>query len=189
MSAPFQINFRRAAFRRERTEARRRAVGIGVWLTYFGALGVLIGLYGLNCAALRTRTEQLGRQLARQRTLRQGSTEWIASGTEVATVEPWVSDAGRWRDLLGALPRLLPEGARLTGIQFNPDGVTGSDRKLLLNGVLRVDPRQGSTAGVTDFVSTIARDSLFASQFHSVRLVSTRAREGAPEAEFEVECR
>ena len=189
MSAQFQINFRRTAFRRERIEARRRAVGIGVWLTYFGALAVLIGLYGLNCAALQTRTEQLGRQLARQRTLRQGSTEWIASGTEVATVEPCVSDAGRWRDLLGALPRLLPEGARLTGIQFNPDGVTGGNRKLLLDGVLHVDSRLGGTSGVTDFVSTIARDSLFASQFHSVRLVSTRAGAHSSEAEFEVECR
>jgi hypothetical protein len=189
MNAQFQINFRREAFRRERTDARRRAVGISVWLTYFGALAVLIGLYGLNCAALDTRTQQLGRQLAHQRTLRQGGSEWIASATDVAMVEPWVSDAGRWRDLLGALPRLLPEGARLTGIQFNPDGITGSDRKLLLYGLLRVDTRLGGTAGVTDFVSTIARDSLFAAQFHSVRLVSTRAREGAPEAEFVVECR
>jgi hypothetical protein len=185
----FQINFRREAFRRERTEARRRAVGIGVWLTYFGVLAVLIGLYGLNCAALQTRTEQLERQLARQRSLRQGGSEWVASATDVAGVEPWVSDSGRWRDLLGALPRLLPDGARLTGIQFNPDGVTGGERKLLLDGVLRTEPRLGGTAGVTDFVSTIARDSLFASQFHSVRLVSTRAREGSPEAEFEVECR
>ena len=189
MSTQFQINFRREAFRRERTEARRRAVGISVWLTYFGALAVLIGLYGLNCASLETRTAQLARQLARQRTLRQGGSEWIASATDVAMVEPWVSDAGRWRDLLGALPRLLPEGARLTGIQFNPDGVTGGERKLLLDGVLRVDSRLGGTAGVTDFVSTIARDSLFASQFHSVRLVSTHARDGGPEAEFEVECR
>ena len=189
MIAQFQINFRREAFRRERTEARRRAVGIGIWLTYFGALAVLIGLYGLNCAALQTRTEQLARQLTYQRTLRQGGNEWIASATDVAMVEPWVSDTGRWRDLLGALPRLLPDGARLTGIQFNPDGVTGGDRKLLLNGVLRVDSRLGGTAGVTDFVSTIARDSLFASQFHSVRLVSTHARERSSEAEFEVECR
>jgi hypothetical protein len=189
LSVQFVINFRRAAFRRERTEARRRAVRIGVWLTYFGVLAVVIGLYGLNCAALETRTEQLGRQLARQRALRQGGTEWIASSVDVAAVEPWVSDAGRWRDLLGALPALLPEGARLTGIQFNPDGVTGGDRKLILNGVLRVGSRLDGTAGVTDFVSVIAHDSLFASQFHSVRLVSTRTREGGPEAEFEVECR
>jgi hypothetical protein len=189
MSIQFQINFRREAFRRERTEARRRAIGLGVWLTYFGALSVLLGLYGLNCAALDKRTMQLGRQLERQRALRQGGSEWTASGAEVAAVEPWVADAARWRDLLGALPRLLPEGARLTGIQFNPDGVTGGERKLLLDGVLRVNSRLDGTAGVTDFVGAIARDSLFASQFHSVRLVSTHAHEGGPDAEFEVECR
>lgn len=189
MTTQFQINFRREAFRRERTQARRRVVRISVWLTYFGALGVLLGLYGLNCSALDKRTKQLDRQLARQRTLRQGGSEWTASAVDVATVEPWVADAGRWRDLLGALPRLLPEGARLTGIQFNPDGITGGERKLLLNGVLRVERGTDATAGATDFVAVIARDSLFASQFRSVRLVSTRARDGGPEAEFEVECR
>jgi hypothetical protein len=83
----------------------------------------------------------------------------------------------------------LPDGARLTGIQFNPEGISGGERKLLLDGVLRVNSKLDGTAGVTDFVSVIAHDSLFASQFHSVRLVSTRAREGGPEAEFEVECR
>jgi len=189
MTTQFQINFRREAFRRERTEARRRAVGIGIWLTYFGALAVMLGLYGLNCAALEKRTEQLGRQLARQRALRQGSNDWIASAAEAAQVEPLVADAGRWRDLLGALPRLLPEGAKLTGVQFNPDGVTGGERKLLLDGVLRVGSRADGTAGVTDFVAVIARDSLFASQFHSVRLVSTRASENGQDAAFEVECR
>jgi hypothetical protein len=189
MSAQFQINFRREAFRRERTEARRRVVRISIWLTYFGTLAVMLGLYGLNCAALDKRTKQLDRQLAHQRSLRQGGTEWVPSATAVTAVEPWVADTGRWRDLLGTLPRLLPEGARLTGIQFNPDGVTGGERKLLLNGVLRVDPKSDGTAGVTEFVGVIARDSLFASQFRSVRLVSTRAREGKAEAEFEVECR
>lgn len=189
MSAQYQINFRREAFRRERTEARRRAVGLGVWLGYFGALAVLLGLYGLNCAALGRRSEQLDRQLAHQRMLRQGGSDWVASPAEVATVEPWVSDTGRWRDLLGALPLLLPDGARLTSIQFNPDGVSGGERKLLLNGTLRVDRRSDGTAGVTAFVAEIARDSLFASQFHSVRLVSTRAGDGGRDAEFVVECR
>jgi len=189
MSAEFQINFRREAFRRDRAEARRRAVGLGVWLTYFGVLGVLLGLYGLNCVALDTRTQQLARQVARQRALRQGGNEWIASPNEVAAVEPWVSDAGRWRDLLGRLPRLLPEGARLTSISFNPDGVTGGDRKLVLHGVLRVDSRLDRTQRATDFVAVVAHDSLFAAQFKSVRLISTHAHDTGPEAEFEVECR
>lgn len=189
MTTLFQINFRREAFRRERAEARRRAVGLGGWLGYFGVLAVLFGLYGLNCAALDTRTRHLGRQLERQRAFRQGADHWIASPAEAAAVEPWVADTGRWRDLLGRLPRLLPEGARLTAIRFNPDGVSGGDRKLLLSGVLRVDAKLDRTAGVTDLVAVIARDSLFASRFRSVRLVSTRALDGGPEAEFEVECR
>ena len=189
MSAPFQINFRREAFRRERAEAKRRALGLGIWLTYFGGLAVLLGLYGLNVAALETRTHQLDRQLARQRALQRGDNDWIATSAEVASVEPWVADTGRWRDLLGGLPRLLPDGARLTALQFNPDGVTGGERKLLLTGELRVDSHGDRTAGVTDLVARIAKDSLFASQFRSVRLVSTHARDDAPEAEFEVECR
>src|SRR5262249_7655411 len=161
----------------------------GVWLTYLGALAVLLGLYGLNCAALETRTEQLGRQLGRQRAMHQGADDWIASPAEAATVEPWVADTGRWRDLLGRLPQLLPEGARLTAIDFNPDGVSGGERKLLLHRVLRVASHLDGTPGVTDFVSTVAKDSLFAARFRSVRLVSTRARDAGPEAEFEVECR
>ena len=52
MTPVFLINFRREAFRRERAEARRRAIGLGVWLAYFGGLAVLLGLYGLNCAEL-----------------------------------------------------------------------------------------------------------------------------------------
>ena len=189
MTTLFQINFRREAFRRERADARRRAVGLGVWLMYFGGLAVLLGLYGLNCGALETRTRVLGRQVARQRTLARGADRWIAPPAEVMAVEPFVADAARWRDLLGRLPGLLPEGARLTSIDFNPDGVTGGERKLLLAGVLRVDSQLDRTAGVTDFVAVVARDSLFAARFRSVRLVSTRAVEGGPEPEFQVECR
>src|SRR5262249_61558886 len=67
--------------------------------------------------------------------LQRGDSEWIATSAEVAAVEPWVTDTGRWRDLLAALPRLLPEGARLTSIQFNPDGATGGGRKPPFGGV------------------------------------------------------
>ncbi len=185
----FQINFRREAFRRERTEARRRALGLGVWLTYFGALAVLLGLYGLNWSELGTRTRQLQRQITRQHSISHAGADWTPTPAEAAQAESWVSDAGRWRDLLGRLPRLLPEGARLTHLQFNPDGVSGGERKLLLTGVLRTDARRESIAGVTDFVTRVSRDSLFSSNFRSVRLVSTRVSQGNSESEFELECK
>jgi len=189
MSGLFQINFRREAFRRERAEARRRAFGLGVRLAYFGTLGVLLGLYGLNCAALDSRTHHLQRQIVRQRALRRGGSEWVASAEAAAAVQPWAADAGRWRDLLGRLPRLLPAGARLTALDWNPEDVSGGSRRLLLTGVLRVDAKRDRMAGVTDIVSVIARDSLFAANFRSVRLLSTRTRESSPDADFQLECR
>ena len=189
MSSPFQINFRREAFRRERAEARSRAIGLDMWLAYFGALAVLLGLYGLNYAELGSRTKQLHRQIARQRALHVGGADWVAGPNEAAAVEPWVADAGRWRDLLGRLPRLLPEGAQLTSVQYNPDDVSGGDRRLEIYGVLRTGARRERMAGVTDFVSVLAKDSLFAANFRSVRLVSTRARDGGSDSEFQVECK
>lgn len=189
MSAIFQINFRREAFRRERAEARRRALGLGIWLTYFGALAVLLGLYGLNCAELNARTRQLQRQMVRQRVLQRGDAEWIASAAEAATAEPWVTDVGDWRDVLGRLPRLLPAGARLTLVQFNPEEVSGGARKLLLFGVLRADSTQDGMARVTDFVGVLAKDSLVAAHYRSVRLLSTRSQDGKSGAEFQVECK
>ena len=189
MNHLFQINFRREAFRKERAEARHRAIGLGVWLTYFGALSVLLGLYGLNYSELEARTRQLDRQLARLRAQHSGGAEWLPSPAEAAAVEPWVADAGRWRDLLGRLPRLLPDGARLTSVQFNPDGVTGASRKLLLAGLIRVDGKRDRMTGVTDFVAAMAKDSLFAANFGNVRLVSTRTHEGSADAEFQLECK
>src|ERR1041385_407191 len=153
MSAQFQVNFRREAFRRERAEARRRAFGLGVWVTYFGVLVLLLGLYALNAWALATRTQHLERQIVRQRTIeRKSGGSWIPTPAEAATMEPWVGDTGRWRDLLERLPRLLPARARLTGVQWNPDAMTGGERRLVLDGGLPGDPRQDPVAGGTDMV-------------------------------------
>ena len=189
MNTLFQVNFRREAFRRERADARRRAAGLGVWLTYFGVLGVILGLYGLNWSELGSRTRQLERQIAAQREQSVAGADWAPSPADAGLAEPWVSDVGRWRDLLARLPHLLPEGVRLSSVRFNPDGISGGQRKLMLNGVLRVGPRLDRMTGVTDFVAIVARDSLFASRFKSVRLVSTRSREDVSDAEFELECR
>lgn len=185
----FAINFRREDFRRERANARRRAVGLGARLAYFGVLSLMLGLYGLNCSELRTRTRNLDRQLARQRSQHLAGAPWKPAPSDAALAEPWVADLSRWRDVLARLPDLLPEGARLTSLRFNPEGVSGGERPLLLTGVLRVDSRRDRMSGVTDFVEVVARDSVFSSQFKSVRLLSTRSLQNSPDAEFELECR
>jgi len=53
----FNINFRREAYLQEMAKARRRVIALGVWIAYFGLLGVLLGLYGLNCSSLARRTQ------------------------------------------------------------------------------------------------------------------------------------
>lgn len=189
MSTPFQINFRREAFRRERADARRRAIGLGGWLLYFGVLAVVLGLYALNWFELGARTKQLQRQITRQRVNSQVGADWSPSPAEAARAEDWVKDAGRWRDLLARLPSLLPEGARIKHLQFNPEGVSGGERKLLLAGALREDARGESMADVTGFVEVVSRDSLFSSHFRSVRLISTRVSTVRGESEFELECK
>jgi len=185
----FQVNFRREDFRRERAEARRRALGLGIRLAYFGALVVLLGLYGLNCSELRSRSRHLDRQIAQQRSSHQAGAPWTPSPTEAAMAEPWVADLARWQALLARLPQLLPEGARLTSVRFNPEGVSGGERKLLLAGILRVDVQRDRMAGITDLVGVVSRDSLFAASFRSIRLVSARSDAPRPDALFEVECR
>ena len=188
MSPLYRLNFRREAFRRERAEARVRAIGLAVWLAYFGVLAVVVGLYALNHDSLRRRSEGLERQIARQRADSNGGDGWIPRPEEAALVEPWVGDVARWRDLLVRLPGLLPEGGRLTALQWNPDELTGGERRLVLNGLLRADRDADPTAAVTDLVGAIAADSLVSAHFRSVRLVSTRtAADGT--AEFTVECR
>lgn len=189
MSALFQINFRREAFRRERAEARQRAIGLGVWVTYFGVVLVLLGLYGLNGCVLAGRARHLERQIARQAMLHRDGGDWVPSPAEAAAMEPWVGDPGRWRDLLERLPGLLPDGVRLTSMQWNREAMTGGDRRLLLDGVIHGDARRDRMASVTGMVAVISRDSLFAASFRSVRILSTRVLEGGVDAGFELECK
>jgi len=189
MNTRFSINFRREAFRRQRADAGRRAFLLGVWLAYFGVLAVTLGLYALNWNELGTRTLQLSRQIERQRLAHAAGADWTPGAADAAVAGPWVSDVAHWRDLLVRLPDLMPEGARLTVLRFNPDGVVGGERKLLLSGVLRLKGDGDRIAGVTDFVTVVSRDSVFSSRFRSIRLLSTRTSEGSADAQFEVECR
>ena len=120
MNALFTINFRREAYVQEVARRRRRVIALGVWVGYFGLIAVLLGLYGLNCAALARRSAQLERQTMQIR--RNGSspqTNQLEPG-ELALVEGYISSTRRWRDRLARLGELMPPEARLTGVAINP---------------------------------------------------------------------
>ncbi|MBI5168056.1 MAG: hypothetical protein HZA61_01070 [Candidatus Eisenbacteria bacterium] len=185
----YAINFRREAFQQQLRRARERAVRLGLWVLYFGALGVVLGLYGLNCASLSERTSRIERQVARLRQQSAGDANWRPKPEDVMRVSLYLRDPRLWQARLTRLPQLLPPNAKLTALQFNPDNVSGSaDAKLMLTGELRAGGGDRMQA-VMEFVNTLARDSVFASGYSNVRLVTTRANASGDGAEFVVECR
>jgi hypothetical protein len=189
VSATFTINFRREAFQRERAKARRRVTKLGLWLTYFGVLSVVLGLYALNAASLARRTASLERQTERLRS-QPGGGEWRPGQPEADLVSRALRDSGRWRDRLARLGQLVPANARLTDVQFNGDNVSGpGPRKLVLTGEMRPASGGDRMQQVLAFVATLSRDSVFSSGYSNVRLVTTRASAFGEGAEFVIECR
>ena len=188
MSTVFSINFRREAFQRERAKTRQRAVNLGLWVAYFGALGVLLGLYGLNLASLSHRISLVERQTERFRHT-STSGEWRPGRADASEVERHLRNTRAWRERLARLPQLLPPNARLSSLQFNPDNAGGSaDPKLVIAGEIR-SGGDDRIQQVMSFVNTLSRDSVFAAGYHNVRLVTTRAASGTTGAEFVIECR
>jgi hypothetical protein len=189
VSTVFTINFRREAFQRERARTRRRALALGLWVAYFGALGILLGLYGLNMNSISRRIALVERQSERiRRTTTSG--DWSPSRIDAAEVERHVRNPRVWRDRLARLPQLLPPNARLNSLQFNPENAGGStDLRLVIAGVMRSGSGDDRIQQVMSFVNTLSRDSVFAAEYHHVRLVTTRSASGSDGAEFVIECR
>lgn len=189
MTPVFTINFRREAYLRERQRTRRRAVQLALWLAYFGALAVVLGLYALNTVSLARRTASLERQVERLRRQPSGG-DWRPGQAEADLVLRALDDGGRWRDRLERLAVLLPANARVTEVGFNPDQSSGGGRpRLLLTGELRPDGGGDRMQQVLAFVGTLSRDSLFSAGYANVRLVTTRAAASGEGAEFVIECR
>lgn len=189
MTPTFTINFRREAYLRERARTRRRAVQLGLWLAYFGALAVVLGLYALNTASLARRTAMLERQVEHLRRQPAGG-DWRPGTAEADLVKRALDDGGRWRDRLDRLATLLPANARLTDVDFNPEQASGGGRpKLLVTGELRPGGGGDRMQQVLAFVGTLSRDSLFSAGYANVRLVTTRASSSGEGAEFVIECR
>lgn len=192
MHAPFTINFRREVFRRERERSRKRLFQLGGWVSYFGLMVLLIGLYGLNCQWVSSRAETVAGQVDRMR--KSAATgAWQPSASQVLELESRRGNAARWRDRLERLPALMPPQAVLTSVAVNPNNLPGTAEQNLLeiSGNLRVRPgTQSSMSDVMGFVSRLQSDSVFARGFSNFRLTSSEMVEGSPPTvRFVVECR
>ncbi len=191
MSALFTINFRRESHLRELARARRRVIMLGVWVAYFGVMGIVLGLYGLNCVSLAHRVAVLERHAQRARVQAGQRTEWKAESGQLGGIERFVSSAATWRDRLAELSFALPANARLRSIALNPDNLsdaTGQNR-LVINGQLKLSAGENGVNGAERIASALRKDPRFSSGFKTIRLASTRVLEEAgPQAEFVIEC-
>lgn len=189
MNTVFAINFRREAFQREQAKTRRRAMVLGLWVLYFGALGIALGLYGLNASALGQRVRIVERQVERLRQRPSGET-WRPGQAESNAIAQHLRDPRNWRDRLARLPQVLPANARLRSLEFNPENVSGnSDVKLVITAELRGGSGEVRVQQVTSFVNLLSRDSVFAAGFANVVHVSTHALAEGDGHAFVVECR
>jgi len=191
MSPVFTINFRREVYRRELARARRRMVMLGVWVTYFGLLGVVLGLYGLNCASLTRRIRQIERQAAQARAAQSLATASKIDEAQLVEIQLVHGSAPRWRDRLARLAELLPPNVAVASVAVNPNNQPGADERNLL--VIAGQLRGGGgdrAAAVVELVSKLQGDSAFSAGYRNVRLISSRAATGeAPITEFTIECR
>ena len=191
MNPVFTVNFRREAYRLEMTRTRQRAVAVGIWVAYFGVLGVVLGLYGLNFASLAQRTHLLEAQNARAQTRPNSATAWQPGPAEIAEVEHSLANPRHWQVRLARLAALLPGDAMLTSLSANPDNQSGADQeRLLIVGMLRPSPGQDRMQGIMALVAALHSDSLFSAQYRTIRLVESRTGGGADSpTEFRIECR
>lgn len=192
MSPLFSINFRREAYLQEVTRTRRRAMSLGVWLTYFGVMALTLGLYGLNGVALMKRTSQIERQVARLKALQSTTGDARIEGAELATIDRYVGNPRNWRRRLGRLAEILPANARVRSLVINPQNLTNpaDENMLVINGEIRLPAGEDRMRGVMALLTALHDDSLFAAGYGNIRLASTRIAEGAGGvAQFTIECR
>jgi hypothetical protein len=192
VSPLFTINFRREAYLKELARTRQRVFILGTWVTYFGFLGLLLGLYGLNCVSLTARARQIERQAARLRGSQGASLEWNVQPSELAQVESFVASPRKWHDRMVRLGMILPPNVRITSLAVNPQNLSSASEqnKLVISGMLRPVPGQERMQGVMRVVTALHEDSLFGRSYRNIKLASTRiAEEPGAAAEFVIECR
>lgn len=190
MTPLFTINFRREVYQRELAKTRRRVMLVGLWVSYFGMIVVLLGLYGLNFASLTRRVQQIERQTAFFRQS-QGQADWSLRETELAQIVTAASNPRKWRDRLARLAAVLPNNVKVTSIAVNPQNLSHplEQNRLVITGTLRPTPGQDRMQSVMAVVNVLHADSLFSAGYQNVKLASTRVAEEGGTAEFVIECR
>ena len=190
MNPTFTINFRREIYRQQQARTRRRMATVGGWLAYFGVLVIALGLYDLNCASLAQRTRLLEAQ-NRRLNASGAAAAWKPAAAEIAQAERALANPQRWRLRLARLAAVLPPDGALTSVAGNPDNLsTSADQEaLVISGTLRPQPGQDRMQGIMALVSTLRADSVFASQYRTIRLVDSRIGSAEAPTEFHIECR
>jgi len=184
----FTINFRREVYQRQQARARARVILIGVWVAYFGVMGLVLGLYGLNAATYARRTEQLERQAKRAEQLKGTAVDWALSSDDINAITQRASSLSLHRSVLTRLGQLLPANVRLASLAWNADISGSGGLKLVLTGALRPEAAQERMSAVVGLVSTLSADSIVHQAFKNVKLASTNSTEGTNAVEFVIEC-
>jgi len=185
----FTINFRREAYQRELARTRRRLFLLGGWLSYFGVLALVLGLYGLNGVVLGRRVQLAERRVTRAQQTSGARTDWKLTEREITLVEDTRANPARWRDRLARLSAILPDNVALSSIAVNPENLQNraDQNKLVLTGEMKV-PASDPLRPVTQFVATLKADTVFARGYSSIRLASSQASPGNV-TQFVIECR
>ena len=192
MTPVFTINFRREAFARRRQTERYRMIGLVLWVTYFGALAAVLGLYGLNCQSMVRRTSQVEQLTYHLGALQQRGEVTAVPPAEVDEVEKFAANPWHWRERLVHLARALPNDARIAALSVESDNGNGSNPdqlKFVIQGRMRSTAGRDDMQGMMGVVAALQRDSVFAADYPSIKLVSTRAAEAGEPATFVIECR
>jgi Tfp pilus assembly protein PilN len=185
----FTINFRREAYQRELARTRRRLFLLGGWLTYFGVLVLVLGLYVLNGAVLAQRVRVAERRVTRAQQTSGDRTGWKLTEREITVVEDARANPARWRDRLARLAAILPNNVALSSIAVNPENLQSpaDQNKLVITGEMKV-PASDPIRPVSQFVTLLKADSLFSRGYSSIRLASSQSSVGSL-TQFVVECR
>lgn len=188
MSAHFAINFRREAYQRELARVRRRVTALGIWVSYFGVVAVITGLFVLNGIALQRRTKELESRIKQFEAARATLQPWNLPAGSLQQIEQFVRNPRLWQTRLVRLAALTPANVQITALEVNPNHLPGKEHEneLVITGTMRREGLQSIMA----YVAALNGDRAFSTGYSTVKLLQSQAEGGAgSDATFTIECR